>query len=193
MLSRNRKEADIVQTIMPREEGVALALLSVFGSLHADCLNYALFRICGKDNNQWYLNRMVRQMKIFSDGVNYMATPRSKCDEKILRCFWVLMQYIDSVELPTLQREMNPDGVSFIRGNKLYQILIAASTADITLSLINRKDSPDTNYIIIIRQEKEMEEYEGLDRKHAFAIVEPHKAGEIPEVAFFIEKALEVQ
>lgn len=181
-----------MRSILPREEGVALTLLSVFGALRLDCLDYALFRICGKENNQWYLNRMVRQMKIFGDGVNYLATPKSKQDERISRCFWVIMQYIDSIDLPTMQREREPDGVSFLRNNKLYRSLIASPMAETTISLINRVASDDVNYIIIVRKEEEIEQFEELKRSHAFAIVEPYEEGQVPEVSFYTKKALKV-
>ena len=184
----------MMRTTMPREEATVMVSQSVFGALLADSLNEALRAIYNNDNNQWYLNRMVHQMKIFSDGVNYQAIPRSKHDSRITKCFWVLMKYIDTVDLPIMQKGRNPDGVSVLRNNKLYRVVVAKPETDITFSLINRIECIKQNKSTGKNHHGVRKRSSGIPGKnHAFAVVSPYANGEIPEVSFYTKKAVGVQ
>jgi|SRR5665647_684906 len=178
-----------MNSTIPREEGIALTLLSVFGALKLENLNYALSCIGNEKNNYWYLNRMVRQMKIFTKDGYYLATPRSEPKERRNRVFWVLMQYIDDIEIATIQREASPEGISFLMSNKFYRIIIGSPVPDTTTDLINDISNKEVNCIIVISDDKTIEEYKEINKKHCFAIVKPVPSSEHPEVDFFSTKA----
>lgn len=178
---------------LPTEEATALSLLSAFDAIEKKSLEYALSVLCGKPNNMWYLNRMARYQMLFADGNHFKSSPMIKPTDGTDRCYWVLMQYIKTLDIATLQKEVQPDGVSFIRDNKIYRIVAANPNPDTTISLLDRISTPDIKLIVVVRTEKDLEAYANLNDNISFAVVKPHAPGTIPEVSFYQKKAVVVR
>lgn len=174
---------------IPKEEGVALTLLSVFGAIKSENLNHALFKICNEYNNYWYLKRMVRQMKIFEKDGYFLANPRSEPKEQRTLLYWVLMQYLERVNLATLQRERSPEGLSFVMDNKYYRIISSSPVPDVTTALVNEMGNEEVNCILIVPDEESIKDYREIRKRHCFAIVNYEQDKAIPNVTFYTTTA----
>ena len=98
--------------------------------------------------------------------------------------FWVLMQYIDDIEIATLQREASPEGISFLMSNKFYRIILGSPVPSTTTDLINDISNKEVNCIIVVADDKNIDEYSDINKKHCFAIVKQAPSSEHPEVDF---------
>ena len=87
-----------------------------------------------------------------------------------------------------MQREREPEGVSFLRSGRLYRIMIANPSVDATMTLISRIASPDVNLIIIVRQEEEISQYSELKHNHCFATVKRTRKAPMPLVDFYTKE-----
>lgn len=158
--------------ILSQEERVALTLLSAAGSLHRQQLNIAINTLCGHEDSIWFLERMKRRNQLFSTTKNsYSASPIIKPRDETIDAFWVMLQYIDKIELTSIEQVKNPAGYMFVMNGKPYRVVGLNVIPAVTVNYIN-SSSDDYNYIIIVENVEQAKSLPPIEKKHVFASIE---------------------
>lgn len=171
---------------LSQEERVALTLLSAAGALHAQQLNLAVNKLCGHEDSIWYLDRMKRRNQLFSPTKNsYSASPIIKPREETIDAFWVMLQYIEKIELTSIEPVKYPYGFVFVMKGKLYRVASLNVIPAVTVNYIN-SSSDDQNYIIITKNIEQAKALPQIEKNHMFAVVD--YSSEIPTVTWISPK-----
>ena len=89
-----------------------------------------------------------------------------------INAFWVLLKYIDKVDLESITKETDPAGISFIMNHKAYVIYALGPIPEDTVDLINKSTDSYEKLIIVCNSKDEAMQLPAINKPHYFALLD---------------------
>ena len=113
-------------------EGAVSYILQLFGPLSVEALNAFVFQYAInneiKNVKEEYAGKVLlpwmrRQQAIFSVGGLYASNPMLPVNRKMETSFWIMLEFLDEINMSYIWQSPFPGQVSFVRRNCIYEII----------------------------------------------------------------------
>lgn len=173
--------------LLPDEQYI-IKWLSQYGALPKVQIRGLLQK--SEDITRKIIKGLRNQNRVFhiSDGYYVGLDPISRPDQRTLIAIWVLLKFIDKVELMNHHPATYPSQIFFLKEDVGYEIIVIYDGEEDRMRLLQPEE--DKKYIIVVSNPSRISKLRLPDAPCLFATVD-FDGKEIPKVHFFTEEAQE--
>lgn len=182
------------------EEKIITEALSKYGCLRWEQLIKLIYNKKEETAQRILVGLKKRQLILEDEGSGYVRLdPRTQSDDKMIRAFWILLQYVNKISPREHYPANYPSEIFFLKQGVQYEIVVLNPREEHVLSMLfneNRNNSDDeediTKYIIVVANTDCIEAClnkipdKVIDNKQVlFATINYKKDSEIPDIQYY--------